>query len=86
MSKIYVVKAPDLAMKNRDKLSLAKSCGCYNCMKLMLPSDIKKWTDNTQTALCPFCETDCVLAETDEPLTDEVLKKVNSSWLVKSEK
>lgn len=86
MSKTYVVKAPELAMKNRERLGMAKNCGCYNCKKLMLVGDIKKWTDNAQTAICPLCDTDCILAEANEPLTEDVLSVVHETWFAKSKK
>ena len=86
MSRNYIVKAPELAMKNRDRLGMTKSCGCYNCKKIMLVSDIKNWTDNGQTAICPLCDTDCILAEVSDPVTEDVLITIHKHWLTKSEK
>ena len=55
------------SFKNRELLNTATSCGCYYCGKIYTPTEIKEWTDNNQTAICPYCGIDAVL---DNPTLD----------------
>jgi len=63
------------AKDNKDKLIHSTECGCYHCKKIFDPNEIKEWTDNGNTALCPYCGIDSVTTKTDSyMITLEVLE------------
>ena len=71
-----IKNAPMQAMKNRKSLQGSDLCGCYHCIKTFKPDSITKWTDQNQTALCPFCEVDSVV-----PFNDvDKLSQANKYW------
>lgn len=48
-------------------------------MRVFLPSQIVRWTDNGETALCPFCEIDAVLSgNADQPLDAGQLTRLHN--------
>lgn len=73
--------AARLAMRNKAHVELSDSCGCYYCGKIFKPADIKEWTDDGWTALCPNCSVDSVLCSAHRvPITSEYLHEVNRYW------
>ena len=73
--------AAKFAMHNKNELEKATLCGCFYCLALFNPQEIKEWTDNGDTAICPFCNVDAVLSETSEVHLDkETLNKLNTYW------
>lgn len=71
-----IKNAPIQSMKNRKTLEQHNQCGCYSCLKVFETTLIKNWTDQNQTALCPFCHTDSVV-----PIVDiEYLQKAKDYW------
>lgn len=69
---------------NEEELNNSKKCGCFYCLRIYDPKKIKEWVDEKngkKTALCPFCEIDSVIAESNEyELNDELLKYMNDYW------
>lgn len=66
LSKERVKELKEIAkgsFKNREALEKNEVCVCYHCMSIFPTSFIKEWADGQQTALCPHCEIDSVLAE-----------------------
>ena len=49
-------------MKNREILEKSELVGCFYCLKIFNPSEIKEWIDDEQTAICPYCGIDSVMA------------------------
>lgn len=67
-----------LLMYNKQYLSNNENCGCAKCCKLFKANEIKKWTDQGRTAICPFCSVDAILSETNiSNLNENILIKVN---------
>lgn len=59
----------------------SESCGCFYCLTVFKPAEIKEWTDRGQTAICPHCGIDSVLPDkAGVPLTDEFLKEMERAW------
>ncbi len=74
-------KMAKFAMHNKEQLIGAENCGCYHCMTLFQPKEIKEWTDNGTTAICPNCNVDAVLADgPDLQMDKDVLMKINKYW------
>jgi hypothetical protein len=69
------------AMHNKAQLIVAENCGCFHCLSVFDPKEIKEWTDNNDTAICPYCSVDAVLAESNDIRIDkEMLAKLNAYW------
>ena len=77
---IYI--APKLAMRNKVALIASDKAGCYKCLAIFKPDEVKEWTDQGETALCPQCGIDSVLVETPNLIiTEDFLKSVKTFWL-----
>ena len=51
-----------LSFRNRSRIAAATFCGCFYCHSVFPGSEVRDWTDDQQTALCPRCGIDAVLA------------------------
>ncbi len=71
-----IKNAPIQSMKNRKLLETTKECGCYSCLEVFDPKLIQQWTDQSQTAICPFCGIDSIIIETDK----KVLEAAKKYW------
>jgi NAD-dependent SIR2 family protein deacetylase len=78
-------RAPLIAFHNKSEIDFCKDCGCYHCLKVFPKEEIKKWTDNSKTALCPHCGVDAVLPNTAYTLTEEVLKPIQEYWFTQDQ-
>ncbi len=79
--KVGTYQAAKLAFKNKSEISFSTKCGCYYCLAVFEKSEIKEWTDGGETALCPRCSIDSVIADsTGFELTEENLRKANLYW------
>ena len=66
------------SMHNRASLESDQKCGCYYCNRIFHPREIKEWTDQGTTAICPYCGMDSVLRESSKfPITEEYLQKAS---------
>lgn len=65
-----ILDAPMNAMKN--KQSLKDICGCFHCIKTFDVSEIKDWTDNNETAICPYCDRDSCISVNEKKLLTEI--------------
>ena len=78
---LNIRQAAKFAMHNKKELLNAVICGCFHCMTIFDPKEIKEWTDENDTAICPFCNNDAILSETDDiHLDKETLNKLNVYW------
>lgn len=79
--------------KNIEELTNSEVCGCFCCLKIFKPEEIKLWYDESKsnfvenpnsndcTAFCPFCETDALLgANSGYPVNREFLKQMQIRW------
>lgn len=82
-----VSDAAHYSMHNRKQVEDAQVCGCYHCLKVFSPSEIKEYTDVEDklddTVICPHCDVDCVLPEMNIKLTEESLSAIRKYWLNK---
>lgn len=71
---------------NRSLLENDKKCGCFYCLRVFSPSEIKEWCDEAEngegvTAICPYCDVDAILSESSGyPLTKDFLSKMRKRW------
>jgi hypothetical protein len=52
-----------LSFRNRARVAIAARCGCFYCEAVFPSPEVGKWVDDEQTALCPRCGIDSVLAD-----------------------
>lgn len=64
---------------HRPLIERSKQVGCFYCLRLFSPSEIKKWIDDDQTALCPHCGIDAVLPDSAN-IAEEFLKLMHDYW------
>lgn len=74
---------PVLSIKNEQLVKQSQKVGCYHCCKVFESSEIKEFTDNGKTCLCPYCKVDSIIGEIFDlqsssfKLTEELLKQAN---------
>lgn len=79
--------------KNIKAVTSSEICGCFHCLKIFNPKEIKLGyheiksqfvknpTFDDCTAFCPYCEVDSVLASSSGyPITKEFLKQMQIRW------
>lgn len=73
--------APKIAMRNKSALAFVNECACYHCVKIFSTREIKEWTDEDNTAICPYCQVDSVLpVQTLDDKDLQVLSKIHKYW------
>lgn len=81
MSKYDLKAIHKRCSKHRDEIATTDTCGCFYCQKLFHPREIKEWTDQQTTAICPHCGIDSVLPSTkDLTVTAELLAAMEAHW------
>lgn len=69
-----IVELYSKAKNNKDTLKHSTQCGCFHCKKIFDPNEITEWTENGQTAKCPYCQSDSIVTKTPAySITEEVL-------------
>ncbi len=56
-----IINAHACSFHNREQLLKASKCGCFYCLKIFNPKEIKKWCDGEKTAICPYCGIDSII-------------------------
>ena len=58
----------DMCIFNKTAVRASKLVGCFSCVTIFTPDQIKHWVDGDpdHTAMCPYCDVDAVLP--DSPL------------------
>jgi hypothetical protein len=76
---------------HRDFLARSETAGCFYCLAIFNPSEIREWVDGAfvdtgdpadgVTALCPRCGIDSVLPSAAPlALTPALLRQMNDHW------
>ena len=68
--------------KNKSQIKLKNQrCGCFYCKKIFIIEDIDEWTDSKQTAMCPNCDIDSVIIETESlKISESLLKQMHNRF------
>ena len=81
------IEAHHFSNNNMKDLKKDNLCGCFCCLKVFSPSEIKEWIiddndcDRFGTAICPYCGIDSVIGESSGfPITKEFLTKMKKYW------
>jgi hypothetical protein len=81
---VGIAQFPHFAMKNRQLVEQSTNAGCFHCLKIFSKSDIKDYTDDGKTVICPLCGVDSVVGDMcGFPLSEEVLKQAHAFWYAK---
>ncbi len=75
-----IKSAAKIAFNNRKSLQASSQCGCYYCLTIFTPDKITEWTDEKQTAICPFCHVDSVIPDDIQELTKTILQETHNYW------
>lgn len=73
---------PKFALKNRREIESSTLAGCFSCVKTFDPKEVKEYTDQDQTCVCPHCGVDAVVGDLGlvGELTEEKLRKAKFYW------
>lgn len=66
---------------HRKLVQASEQCGCFHCLSVFKSGQVREWTDQGETALCPDCGIDSVLpAAAGYALSQEFLKAMERHW------
>jgi hypothetical protein len=66
---------------NRAELMASDLVGCYYCLQVYLPTEIKKWEPD-QTAICPHCGVDSVIGSASGfPINEQFLREMHNQYV-----
>jgi hypothetical protein len=68
---------------HKEDIKASNLCGCFYCRRMFNPKTkvIVEWIDGGETALCPYCGIDSVIAlESGFPITKAFLKRMSDYW------
>ncbi|NLB62133.1 MAG: cytoplasmic protein [Clostridiales bacterium] len=75
-----IVDAHRFCSNNKAMLQSDSICGCFYCLAIFHPKEIKDWTPDL-AALCPYCGIDSIISESSGfPITQEFLSKMHEYW------
>lgn len=80
---VDVREAHKHSTNNHKEIESSKKCGCFYCLSVFKPTDIKEWitTESEEFAMCPVCGIDSVLGDASSyPITRKFLRKMNMYW------
>lgn len=82
-----VILAHTFSKNHMNELKQDKTCGCFCCLRIFDPKEIKEWminenpSDEYGTAVCPYCGCDSIIGESSGyPISTEFLSKMNGYW------
>ena len=81
-------RAHFFSSRHRASLMQSARAGCFDCLAIFDPSEIRDWIEDPpfrdrpagETALCPRCGMDAVLADADVPLSAGFLARMKARW------
>lgn len=76
------IQAHEFASNHREPLLKDKKCGCFYCLDIFDPKEIKEWiADVSGTAVCPYCGIDSIVGEhSGFPIKKGFLRKMQQYW------
>ena len=88
-----VLSAHKHSAQHRSEVLSSQTCGCFYCLSVFSPSEIKDWVDWPEgtpedqqlevgsTALCPKCGIDSVIGDqSGYPIDPDFLKSMQKHW------
>jgi NAD-dependent SIR2 family protein deacetylase len=75
------IRAHKHCVLHRAEVEASTLCGCFYCFATFTPTEVSRWTDDGQTALCPKCDIDSVIGSASGfPITHEFLTRMHEHW------
>ena len=76
-----VVRAHVCCSGNKEYLEKVNKCGCFYCLKVFNPKEIKAWCNGGETAVCPYCGIDSIIYDNKfYPVETWFLEKMKKHW------
>jgi hypothetical protein len=84
MIKLGIAQLPTLTFKNRHLVEQSTNAGCMYCGKIYKIQEIKNYTDNQKTCICPHCNIDAVIGDNcGFEVTEKSLTDAHKYWYTK---
>ncbi len=81
MTKDQIKSAIRFATGNREALVQSAKAGCYYCLAIYAASEVVRFLPSEDTALCPYCGIDSVLADQSPyELNAVTLEELHEYW------
>ena len=82
MNEIELENAHRHSVRNRREIEQSSQCGCFSCKRTFLSSEVVDYTDEGETALCPYCGVDAVIGDASGfQLSEEFLRSMHKRWM-----
>ncbi len=83
--RVDIIAAHKHCTGHRDEILTSEVCGCFFCLAIYPPGEIKEWVDTKygigQTALCPKCDVDSVIgSNSGSPIESAFLAQMRKHW------
>ena len=66
---------------NKDLILKSTICYCFHCKRQVTPSEIVRYLEIENTAICPYCGVDSIIPDsTEHELTSDTVDKMNKYW------
>lgn len=74
------IKAHKRSINNKPELESGKKCGCFHCLAIFNSLEITNWlADKTGTAICPYCNMDTIVGESEDlNINEKLLKEMHT--------
>ena len=67
--------------RNHAELKQSLKCGCFSCGRIFDATEVEDYTDDGETALCPYCDVDSVVGDASGiELNPIVLNELNKMY------
>ncbi len=83
----YLIAAHKHSSNHKKEIIQSNRCGCFYCCETYPPTEITKWIDKGETAICPRCTIDSVIGSiSGYPVTElQFLKVMHDVWFTSTE-
>lgn len=76
-----IVAAHEHSSDHREEILASDVCGCFYCMQIYSPREIREWVDDGKTAVCPKCGIDSVIGSASRfDISGEFLRSMKEYW------
>ena len=81
MNKMELENAHRHSSLNRVEIEQSRRCGCFSCGRVFDTTEVEEYTDDGETALCPYCSVDSVIGDASGiELNPRLLNELNQMY------